>query len=546
MMSHSSATVCHDDIRSVSERLSKPLLRVCQCGLLSIVLLISACSPNQPDETIGSPQSAFTSASETPVPTSTIPIPTETPSPTYTITPSPTITPPLGESGNPITIALAPGSVKLTELDLLGIAAVINEETGANVQLVQTESYADAGQMLCAQEAEAAILDTSTYLYIHAAGCAEAFFISRSNRSNSTNGQILAGSASGVNSLDDMVGHTFCRLSDRDLVSWLIPNAMLCSMGLDPLRDLEAIHDLPDAGEIVQSIYTGQCAAGVVDPEVFQDFQSALEEVKDGVSIIGQTLPIPYENVSFLPNLPEEIQDGLVRAMTYLSFYNGGQTVKQIYGWDNLVRIDDGYYDDIAKLFAKADLGPHGSGLNVAIDMFEEFFDEEEILLQTGDFENGTLYVMENNYAVSTSDGGLWGIFNRQITDSSITVDMVMTTNSQNSPMKAGIGCRVQDNGDQYRFLLNEKGEFAVIRIENQTDRFLQEWTPSVEIHPIGEPNRIKAVCTHNVLRFYINETLVFEGQDDGLISGAINLGISSTDSAAEVFFDNLFIGARK
>lgn len=474
--------------------------------------------------------------------------PTETLEPTGTF--SPTALPPLGEPGNPLTIVILPGEQALTQIDLVGISSLIMEEVGASVALVQAASAAEAGQMLCNGDAEAAVLDTPTYLQVHALGCAEAFLSARSDRSNHLFGQIVANASSGISSIADLSGKRFCRTSEQDFLNWVVPAAMMSASGLQPELDLAEIIDLGDDLAVIRSIYAGECDAGAVNLDARE---ALLEEITDVMDTVEQveTYQMPRENISFVPGLSQEFQDGLIRGFLYLSTYLGGQAIQTLYGWDSLLRIDNSYYKDLRTLLIRGEIGPAQSGLNVAIEQYEEFFDGPESLLQVKSADAGSQAIDEGEYLLSANESAIWATVEHRLSDLVIEVDVRFAYAEGMEPDQdwiANLRCREQENGDGYRFLLNGAGEVGVIRVMDYSQvEWLMNWQAAPQVNPAGETNRLKAVCTLDRLEYFVNGAKVFFGQDATFTTGVPGLGTAALgEIQAMVTFDNLFVGGRK
>lgn len=112
-----------------------------------------------------------------------------------------------------------------------------------------------------------------------------------------------------------------------------------------------------------------------------------------------------------------------------------------------------------------------------------------------------------------------------------------------------GLGCRLQENGDGYWFLMSRNGYY---RIETQLDGELQplvDWTTSAAIDTTaGASNTIQIRCIGSVLALVINETVMAQVEDEGFQTfGAVQLFAASTLKASkgtQVVFDNLSIVA--
>lgn len=112
-----------------------------------------------------------------------------------------------------------------------------------------------------------------------------------------------------------------------------------------------------------------------------------------------------------------------------------------------------------------------------------------------------------------------------------------------------GLGCRLQENGDGYWFLMSRNGYY---RIEKQRDGDLQplvDWTTSAAINTTaGASNNVQIRCTGSALALFVNEVEVAQVEDEEIQgAGSIQLFAASTLKASkgtQVLFDNLSIAS--
>jgi hypothetical protein len=235
----------------------------------------------------------------------------------------------------------------------------------------------------------------------------------------------------------------------------------------------------------------------------------------------------------------------------YLSIYQGGVAIKELYGWDNLIRIDNSYYSDVREFNILAAIGSDPSGQKVEIKQLEDQFEHPDDTYFTIDqYDTGALLVLDGKYVVFANQGSVWGHMesNYNFADVVIDVEAAIAIVPEQGHMEVNIRCREQENYDSYRFLMNEKGQASVIKVTNRNEVTpLMGWTDVEEIKPVGEKNRMQVICTRDMLSYAINGVVVFQGQDDTFQAGNIALGVYTSEaSTAEVHFDNVFIGGRK
>lgn len=271
-----------------------------------------------------------------------------------TTAPEPTEAPPTeeplveyGTEENPIVWALVPSQD--TDAVLAGaeeIAAAVEESTGLVVTPVVTTDYTAAVEAMCNGEAHMGALNTFNYVVAHERGCADVALASVRFGSSFYAGQIITRPDTGIESVADLAGRTFCRPDPTSTSGWVIPSLALLAEGLDPETDLAGITDAGGHDGVVIAVYNGDCDAG----STFVDARSNVEEdypdVMEAVIVISESAPIPNDTVSFHPDLPADIVDQITASLLALNDTEEGQALlNTLYSWSALEATDDSFYD---------------------------------------------------------------------------------------------------------------------------------------------------------------------------------------------------------
>jgi len=106
-----------------------------------------------------------------------------------------------------------------------------------------------------------------------------------------------------------------------------------------------------------------------------------------------------------------------------------------------------------------------------------------------------------------------------------------------------GLIVRYVDRGNYYLFAVASDGQYAVLMLRNDEWYDLAPWTPS-EVVRLGEStNLLRVECRGPYFRFYVNDELLADIEDDTFHSGSVGLAASSYDEGGvEVRFDNLLV----
>lgn len=255
--------------------------------------------------------------------------------------------PELGTAENPIVWALVPSQD--TDAVLAGaedIAAAVEEATGYVIDPIVTTDYTAAVEAMCNGEAHMGALNTFNYIVAHERGCADVELASVRFGTTFYAGQIITRPDTGIESVADLAGHTFCRPDPTSTSGWIIPSLALLAEGLDPETDLAEIVDAGGHDGVVLAVLDGTCDAG----STFVDARSNVEEdypnVMTDVIVISESAPIPNDTVSFHPDMDDDMVAAIVAALLDLNNSEEGLAdLSALYSWSGLEAVEDSFYD---------------------------------------------------------------------------------------------------------------------------------------------------------------------------------------------------------
>jgi phosphonate transport system substrate-binding protein len=255
--------------------------------------------------------------------------------------------PSVGTAENPIVWALVPSQD--TDAVLAGaqeIAAAVEEATGYVIEPVVTTDFTAAVEAMCNGEAQMGALNTFNYVVAHERGCADVKLASLRFGTSYYAGQIITRPDTGIASVADLAGKTFCRPDPTSTSGWIIPSLALRAEGLDPEADLAEIVDAGGHDGVVLAVLDGTCDAG----STFVDARTNVEEdfptVMEDVIVIAESAPIPNDTISFHPDMDEEMVTSIVNALLALNDSEEGVALlNTLYSWSGLEATDDAFYD---------------------------------------------------------------------------------------------------------------------------------------------------------------------------------------------------------
>jgi len=270
--------------------------------------------------------------------------PTDTPIPSVT----PTL-PPLGEKGNPIVWAIWPETDLNTFLPAAEQPAnIIMERTGLVVETYVVDDFSQIVDMLCSGEAQIGALNAFGYLWAQERGCTSTIVLTADLFGGSVyQGQILVRSDSGITSIADLAGNTYCRRDVNSRSTWIVPRLMMLAAGFDPDNDFKEIIDTGDIRNTVIGLYNGICDAGATYVDARLDFKDEFPDILNVVHVLTQTAQIPNNSITFSSILPTAVQEEIESVFYYLEIFEGGAVLKDLYGWDGIYERGDYLFDPL-------------------------------------------------------------------------------------------------------------------------------------------------------------------------------------------------------
>jgi phosphonate transport system substrate-binding protein len=224
------------------------------------------------------------------------------------------------------------GASQLTDL--------IAEKTGIQITPVVATDFSGVIEAMCNGEAAMGALNTFSYILAHGRGCADVALVSVRFGSSFYSGQIITRADSGIETLADLAGKTFCRPDPLSTSGWIVPSITLRANGIDPDTDLEIV----DAGghdSVVTGVLNGDCDAGAT----FVDARP--EDVREEVIVIEESAPIPNDTISFAGEFDAALKEQITAALlTIAENPDNAQLLSDTYNWGGLAPAEDAFFDD--------------------------------------------------------------------------------------------------------------------------------------------------------------------------------------------------------
>jgi len=255
----------------------------------------------------------------------------------------------LGTEENPIVWAVVPsGETERVVSGFEDVAAMIFDETGLVIEPFVATEYAGVIEAMCSDPPKAHMASLSTFAYILASekGCADVALVSARYGSPVYNGQIFVRADSGIETLADLEGKTFCRPDPLSTSGWIIPSITLKAAGVDPDTDIAQIVDAGSHDAAIAGVYNGDCDAGASYVDARTRVEADYPDVMDVIKVLEISADIPNDGVQFVTSFDAELRAQIVTALLAIAETEAGQeALDTAYQWNALEEHKDTFYD---------------------------------------------------------------------------------------------------------------------------------------------------------------------------------------------------------
>jgi basic membrane protein A len=243
------------------------------------------------------------------------------------------------------------------------LAQMIGERTGYDVESNVATSYAAVIEAMGAGNAQVGWLNTFGYILAHEKYGVDVALATERFGATTYKGQIITRADSGIETIQDLVGTTFCRPDPLSTSGWIIPSITMAAEGLDVENDIE-VTDVGSHDNVVTAVYNGDCDAGATYVDARGTIEDDVPDVKEQVVIIRESADIPNDTVSFAADVPADVREAVTNALLDIAGTEEGKTaLEDLYEIEGLVPVDDTFYDAF-----RADLDASG----FSIEDFQE------------------------------------------------------------------------------------------------------------------------------------------------------------------------------
>jgi phosphonate transport system substrate-binding protein len=351
-------------------------------------LVLAACAPAAtPTEAMPAPTEAPTQAPPTVAPTAAGPTAAPTAIPAKCEPMANAMAPKAGDLGSadkPIVITFVP-SVDVGKITKGGTAMAdcLSKMTGLTYKIEVGTSEAASVEAMGGGKAQMGFLNTFAILLAHAKYGVEVALVAQRkygvrNKDGSYTAfdfdpdkdmagkltsfykpEFFTRADTGIKTLADAKGHTYCFTTASSTSGGIIPRAMFAAIGIDPDKDLKSTyaggHD-----KAAIAVYQGDCDAGDAFMDIRTDsatnLQGKFPDIAEKVVVFAVGERIPNDGLQFVKDFDPAMKAMTLDALMAMMADPGGKAVvKSIYNYDAFEKSDfDTYYGPFNELLKKA------------------------------------------------------------------------------------------------------------------------------------------------------------------------------------------------
>jgi phosphonate transport system substrate-binding protein len=288
--------------------------------------------------------------------------PTMPPAPTEAPTAAPTAAP-LGTADNPIVVAFEPSGTS-QEITVGGqeLLDLLSKQTGLTFKGVVPNSYAALTEAMGSGNAQIGWMATFAYILAHQEGYADVALITNRFGSDHYGAQFIARADAGftpaannpatdadISTLLQFKGKRPCFTDPQSTSGYVIPLIFLKKAGLNTDTDLLPPVYAQGHTQVVRAVYAGGiCDFGATFVDARTSVTKDLPDIMDKVVQVFVTPAlIPNDNMSYAPDMPQDLRDKITAAMMAIAgTEDGKKALQDLYQIGGLVPADDTVYDE--------------------------------------------------------------------------------------------------------------------------------------------------------------------------------------------------------
>lgn len=237
----------------------------------------------------------------------------------------------------------------------------LEKQTGMKVELFVATDYSGVIEAMRSGKLDVAYFGPFSYIMAAAKANAEAFAVEQKKGSGTSYRSIVITSPeSGINSLEDLKGHSFAFVDPASTSGNLVPRSFLKKKGIDPDQDFKSViyaggHD---ACELAVKNHKVDAAA---DADDNYDLMKANGLISDkDIKVIFTSDPIPNSPWAWRKDLPEDLKAKIKTAFLNMAQNDPSGMGKIGKGIEQYVETNDAAYNGIREIAKIMNIGANG------------------------------------------------------------------------------------------------------------------------------------------------------------------------------------------
>jgi len=250
-------------------------------------------------------------------------------------------------------MALIPAGEALEEVERYEpIAKYLGEQIGKEIELVVCTDYTAVIIALKIGDCDIARFGPFSYLLAVEEAKAEIIVrgVKKSTGQDAYYGYIITRSDSGIKTLEDLKGKTFAFVDVASTSGYLIPQAVLRSVGIDPEEDFTETFFAGSHPAVIEAVKAGQVDAGATCDNRWED---AMENgvIEEGeLFIIAITEPIPTSPTVVRRGMDSVLKEKIRNAYLNMPADLAEQAVGTLSGYVIAIDSDYNFLRDVATI----------------------------------------------------------------------------------------------------------------------------------------------------------------------------------------------------
>lgn len=249
-----------------------------------------------------------------------------------------------------------------TIADFRPIFRAVSQTTGMVFDLKVASSYSTAVEAMCSGTTDVAFLGPATYVQAHARGCADLLAVGVKDGKSVYHAIILVRAASPVRSVGALAGRSLAVGDANSASSFFFPLNMIRKAGVDPVRDLGALHITGSHAASLNAVASGRADAAAMSVESYEKALRARVASADDFRIIAMSEPIPYPPLAVSSRVGAARRERLRKAFGAIGARGDiprgsirGYGGEQLDAYD--ANVSDRHYDAVRMAMLRIDAG---------------------------------------------------------------------------------------------------------------------------------------------------------------------------------------------